>query len=60
MTADPRLAEGVPTGAFGGPRPRVPDPEGPRRFAELARIVAEIDEENGYGVGLRYRTPSAA
>jgi hypothetical protein len=67
--ADPLLAETVPDGTFGGARPRrvrgrtpkpEPDPEGRRRFAELARAVAEIDEQHGYGVSLRYRTPPAA
>ncbi|MFF1483104.1 hypothetical protein ACIGZH_01825 [Streptomyces sp. NPDC058319] len=58
------LAELWPTGSFGGPRPgaRVPgepDPAGPDRGAELARVVAEIDREHGYGVHLRYRKPAA-
>ncbi|MET9142409.1 hypothetical protein [Streptomyces sp. NPDC004042] len=68
ILADPLLAETVPDGTFGGARPRrargpapgrTPDPEGRRRFAELARAVAEIDEQHGYGVHLRYRKPSA-
>ncbi|MCT9145370.1 hypothetical protein [Streptomyces violarus] len=62
--ADPLLAETVPDGTFGGARPhskgrqqhREPDPEGPRRFAELAAAVAEIDHDHGYGVHLRYRS----
>jgi hypothetical protein len=66
MTArtDPLLAETVPDGTFGGARARhdsrqqrpEPDPEGARRFAELAAAVAEIDHDHGYGVHLRYRT----
>ncbi|RRQ79379.1 hypothetical protein CQW39_09540 [Streptomyces griseofuscus] len=62
---DPLLAELYPTGSFGGPRPGdrrpgEPDPEGPRRGAELAAAVAEIDHEHGYGVHLRYRQADAA
>ncbi|MEU2739855.1 hypothetical protein ABZ656_31985 [Streptomyces sp. NPDC007095] len=57
---DPLLAELYPTGSYGGPRPGdrrsgEPDPDGPRRFAALAAAVAEIDEENGYGVHHCYR-----
>ncbi|MFD3714293.1 hypothetical protein [Streptomyces sp. NPDC058677] len=63
VSVDKQLAETVPDGTFGGARPRRgreqqrrgPDPEGARRGAELAAIVAEIDHENGYGVNLRYR-----
>jgi hypothetical protein len=59
----PLRAEDVPDGTFGGARPRndsrqqrpAPDPEGARRFAELAAAVAEIDHDHGYGVHLRYR-----
>ncbi|MFI1467616.1 hypothetical protein [Streptomyces wuyuanensis] len=67
MTARRVLPEDVPDGTFGGARPRRgeqqrrgPDPEGPRRGARLAAIVAEIDRERGYGVNLRYRTASPA
>jgi hypothetical protein len=65
VSVDKQLAETVPDGTFGGARPRRgrgseqqrpgPDPEGPRRGAQLAAIVAEIDRERGYGVNLRYR-----
>jgi hypothetical protein len=57
---DRQLAEAVPDGTFGGARPRrkqhrAPDPEGPRRGAQLAAIVRAIAHERGYGVNLRYR-----
>ncbi|MGW2742344.1 hypothetical protein [Streptomyces sp. NPDC001450] len=61
MNRKPLLAETVPDGTFGGARTareqqrRGPDPEGPRRGALLAALVAEIDHERGYGVNLRYR-----
>ncbi|BDH04872.1 hypothetical protein [Streptomyces seoulensis] len=62
---DAMLAELYPTGTYGRTPRRPegePDPDGPARFAELARTVAEIDEEHGYGVHLQHRqnTESAA
>ncbi|MFI9600359.1 hypothetical protein ACIHCX_10840 [Streptomyces sp. NPDC052043] len=66
--ADRLLAEAVPDGTFGGARPRrtrgreqqrrTPDPAAARHLAELARAVAEIDHDRGYGVSLRYRQPA--
>ena len=62
MTARRPRGEEWPDGTFGGARPRRreqqrsgPDPEGARRGAELAAIVAEIDRDRGYGVNHKYR-----
>lgn len=53
MRNRPLLAEAVPDGTFGGARPRpgsqkrtTPDPDGPRRLAELGREVAAYDAAN--------------